>query len=372
MSAFESLFPECRVAGATDEGGRHWLGVLARRSYRLTDGAPSSEPLGSCVPAARGHELLGLFEADDLSLLKPATDVLLVGSAVGNGDDRVLSTELAVGDRRKSVRVFGRRTLQRTAHGLTLTEPEPIDAVPLDWTRAFGGEDLLAGARSARGRGGDDEDDLDRPIYPRNPFGIGYFVAGDLARLDGALAPQVEDPSFPITAESLAPRPHAAWPTRPVAAGYGPLNRFVFPRVQHAVALGVGAFDLPELRDGSLDRAIAAAEIGAATLNDRFYQCASPGLGLAQLRGDERVVLRGFRPGGRECRTALPGDVPALTLSLPGAGVRRLAPALKSVLVEIDEGRITTTWAGRIEVAMPYSAEQLDTLRAELRWSRAS
>ena len=66
----------------------------------------------------------------------------------------------------------------------------------------------------------------------------------------------------------------------------------------------------------------------------------------------------------------LPGDVPELMLGPPGVSPRRLAPLLQTVLLEPDEDRVTLTWAGVLEVAMPYPEHMVASMPHSVRWGR--
>ncbi|MEM9692467.1 MAG: DUF2169 domain-containing protein, partial [Myxococcota bacterium] len=135
-----------------------------------------------------------LRRASDFAEFKPRAEVLVYGSCRLPG--RVTSTELTlgVGNWSKTVIVTGDR---RWRDGKP-TPPELFDEMPLDFTRAFGGESSLT-----------------------NPAGIG---------LDDGRLPNLELPEDRITSPEARPAPAAlnginpAWPTRRGKRGtaYGP------------------------------------------------------------------------------------------------------------------------------------------------------
>ena len=356
MSALDEFFGDQRITGSTDLEGHHWLGVVARRSYGLRHEGMSRPIERSIPPSSEDDELCGLIEADDLAILKPFTDVFLTATIEGRRSETMIDTCLELGTLRKVARVWGRRTVEGTSEAPRLSEAEPIDGLRLGPRHAFGGWD------------GPEH------VYPRNPRGVGYLVAGeghadrDVRRLRALEVPQLEDPTDPVTIDRLIPAPHAAWPSRPVAAGYGPLDRLVFPRCQNLVALGIVPGSKPrELEDRSFPESSLDAPEGTLALDPRFLQCASSGLGTARLLGNERFGLRGFSRG--DVRSCLPGQIPRLELTLPGVGTRTVPPALKTVLFEVDHDRVSLTWVGRLEVLFPYGEAELAAVKASVRWS---
>jgi len=85
------------------------------------DGEPGSSPL---------------IEASDIALEKPATDVLLCGSAYAPGAVAQATVEVnfSVGTVRKSLVVCGARTWKKTWFGERPSPPEPFTVQPITWT----------------------------------------------------------------------------------------------------------------------------------------------------------------------------------------------------------------------------------------------
>jgi hypothetical protein len=146
--------------------------------------------------------------AADLCLVKPATDVLVTGSAIAPAGARVkqLDVVLRVGGLQKMVRVYGPRIWRQGVVGLTLSPPEPFEWVELRWENAWGGRD---------------DSDPKKPLEePRNPAGRG--LARDPSKLLHQLAPSIEDPAHPLDGRSPAP------------GGVGPIGRHFMPRRRYA------------------------------------------------------------------------------------------------------------------------------------------
>src|SRR6266568_7657045 len=75
----------------------------------------------------------------NLSLTKPATDVLLLGTAYAprGRPTTQMDVSLTAGPVRKTVRVFGDRLWERTRVAHAMSRPEPFETMPLVWERAY-------------------------------------------------------------------------------------------------------------------------------------------------------------------------------------------------------------------------------------------
>src|SRR5205823_5908296 len=112
---------------------------------------------------------------------KPATDVVLVGSAYSSPESRhEVDVRLRMGKVDKSVRVFGDRRWEKALGVVTRSEAQRLERVPLTFERAFGGTD----------------DSMPEQIEwePRNPVGAGFRARKSRLPVDGAPLPNLEDP----------------------------------------------------------------------------------------------------------------------------------------------------------------------------------
>src|SRR3989441_5257748 len=77
----------------------------------------------------------------DVSLTKPATDVLLLGTAYPprGRPATQMDVSLTAGPLRKTVRVFGDRVWERRGVVPSMSSPALFETMPLVWERAFGG-----------------------------------------------------------------------------------------------------------------------------------------------------------------------------------------------------------------------------------------
>jgi len=259
----------------------------------------------------------------DVCVRKPATDVVVVGSAVSPYRARQTSLEVTVrvGAMERAVRVFGPRVWYRGAFGLALSEPAGFEEVPIRWELARGGADLR---------------DPAHPLEePRNPVGRG--LVRDPDTLDGQAGPQIEDPADLIDNH----RSHTA------PAGLAAVGRHWLPRRQYA-----GTVDEFWLRE--------RMPLPPADFDDRFNQVAAPGLTAdGHLRGGEAVLVHNMGEQG-----PLAFELPRLHFFV-GARLRGAlhgeAPALDTVTLLPNARRVEMTW--RAVIALPRRAADVDFLQ---------
>ncbi len=238
----------------------------------------------------------------DLAVHKPRGEYLVYGHA-RSGGGTVLQTAVAVqvGALSKAVAVFGDR--HWTAMG-RLQGPTPFEAMPLTWSRAFGG-----------------------PRVATNPVGRGVQR---VETPNGTVVPlpNLEHPTDLIATPDDRPRP---W-------GFGPRAPAWAARSRHQ-----GTYDarwrrlrwpwLPE--DFSWDHHMAAPD-------DQQI----PGY----WRGDEAVAMQHLVAGFPVLRTRLPGVRPRAFVSGPG-GFREVALQCDTVVLDGDLPAVSTVWRGMLAVS---------------------
>jgi hypothetical protein len=242
----------------------------------------------------------------DLALVKPGTDVLLVGSAWASGGRPAtwLDVTLSAGPLHRVVRVFGDR-VWRAGATVTATAPEPFERMPLVWERAFGGIDQAKG--ELRGE-------------PRNPVGAGYRAPDGEKPLDGLALPNLEDPLDPIT----------SWKQQPAPAAFAPLSANWQPRLSFA-----GTYD-DSWQSGR-------APYLPKDFDSRFFQLAPAGLvAPGYFHGGEIIDVTGVTPSGR-LAFRLPVLAPSVEYRLDG-GTKSVAANLDTVLIEPDASRVILVW----------------------------
>jgi hypothetical protein len=243
----------------------------------------------------------------DVSLHKPGTDVVLLGSAVAPNEKEAWQStvSVSVGPVVASADIFADRRWNVGANGATMEWVAPFVRMPLVWERAYGGtEETAAGPR----------------FEPRNPVGVGFRAArGGLPR-HGDAVPNIERSDRRITSSSDAPPP----------AGFAPLGGHWQPRASYA-----GTYDDAWQQ--------TRAPFLPADLDPRFFQIAPPELVTnGYLAGGEGVDLRGVTPQGA-LRFTLPIARPSATYKLEGRPIE-CAAILDTVILQPDEGRMSIVW----------------------------
>lgn len=251
-----------------------------------------------------------LKAASDLGLIKPGTDVLMIGTAHTPGGKPATQTDvsLAVGSVTKTVRVFGDRVWESGLWGAKSSPPEPFQAIPLVWERAFGGFDQT------------EEEEPKVYVEEKNPVGLGFRVKRGSKAIDGIKLPNIEDPGQMIS----------SWKDRPTPVCFAPVCASWEPRKSYA-----GTYDEPWQKH----RAPYLPE----DFDPRFFQLATPDLIVpGYLQGGEEVRILGATPSG-ELRFGLPRCAIQVTYRLENQNHVR-SPSMDTVIIEPDESRLCLLW----------------------------
>jgi hypothetical protein len=246
----------------------------------------------------------------DFALVKPGTDVLLMGTAYAPGGKPAtqLDVSLQAGPIKKTVRVFGDRVWEARLLGTKISATQPFDKMPLAWERAFGGVDQTT------------DDPPVQLAEARNPVGVGFMAKNGKNRADGMKLPNLEDPKQTIASVKDHPAP----------ACFAPLCPHWQPRRAYA---------------GTYDEAWQKkrAPYLPVDFNPRFFQQAPPNQVTPDyLRGGEPVEILGATPSGT-LRFVLPRLDVRVTYRLDEATLVHL-PNLDTVLIEPDESRLVLLW----------------------------
>ena len=246
----------------------------------------------------------------DISLIKPAADVLLLGTAYppGGRPTSQMDVTLAVGPVRKTVRVFGDRVWQKGGVGHGISRPAPFERMPLVWERAFGGLDQVEGEQ--RGE-------------PRNPVGAGYRARDGDTPLHGLRLPNLEDPEDLIS----------SWKQTPAPAGFAPLAPQWEPRKSFA-----GTYD----ERWQAERAPYLPD----DFDARFFQLAPPDLVVSSLHPGDWVQVQGASTSGM-LRFQLPPVRIEITYVTDGAP-QPVPAKLDTLVIEPDQQRVVLVWRGAL------------------------
>ena len=245
-----------------------------------------------------------LKQVSELHIGKLGTDVLLAGRAWAPEGQLVAASwvRLAVAERQKTIRVLGDRSWREDG---TPTAPEPFEAMPLVWERAFGGVHQLPDRMLAE---------------ERNPVGVGFAGKRSAEELLGHPVPNLEDPATPLEQAGQLCTPACFAPSAP----------HWLPRRAFA-----GTYDERWRR--------SRAPYLPADFDARFLSCAVAELAFDRyLQGNEPMEVRGATPDGPISYT-LP--LAQLEVEVKVAGSLERPPAnLETVLLEPDENRLCLTW----------------------------
>jgi hypothetical protein len=175
---------QAAIAVLPDRAGIDTLYVVVKATVTLQ---PVLSLADAQVPVTMADEYYGdpatssLRSGSELHLVKPGTDVLLIGSARAPGGRPVprMQVSMSVAERRKTLLVAGDRVWRDGRP----SNPQPFDSMPLVWERAYGG---------SHRRG-------DRVLAEeRNPVGRGFAGGRSAADLQGQPVPNLEDPAAPL------------------------------------------------------------------------------------------------------------------------------------------------------------------------------
>ncbi len=251
------------------------------------------------------------YEAD-LGLMKPATDVALVGSAVARkGRARKMTVTFRAGPLKRAAVVRGERNWLFGLLGLWLHTPtRPFARVPLQWELAAGGSDVTP------------KNEKHHSLDLANPVGRGFRARSSKLPRRGAPLPQIESPGGPF-----GKRP---------PGGFGLIGGHWLPRRRWA-----GTYDKAWLEE--------RCPLLPLDFDERFHNAAAPGLtAKGYFAGGEAIEVTGCTPAGR-LAFRLPTVSPEVTATLD----REPEPVtmrLNTVTVDTDAMQLDLLWRGQLHV----------------------
>jgi hypothetical protein len=307
----------------------HAAYALVKITYRIQDGRCHLDQ-----PAPLSHDIRDdsleprLPPGSDFWVLKMATDVVVQGSAYARDacPVRQMNCSARIRDRAKFVKVFGERLIEWRGDGSpVIPQAEPFLEMPLTYQHAYGGIDgrvpvVLPTNADELSR----FDILDHPgLYPRNLHGKGYLVVP--VKAEGAVMPNLEDPSDLLDEHRLFARNPADWYRQPLPWCFDWTNAIMFPRMAY---LGLSP-KFPAPADRSLPE--IARKFLAPNFRDLFgtsfnpsrpppvlhFQEASFGMIFPQLEPGTPIAIEGMHPEKPVLSWALPPP-PTIQLFMEG------------------------------------------------------
>ena len=348
---------------AHSKDGRDYALLLVKYTYEIRGGycrLREPEPL---LHDFRDENLKPrLRPGTDFWHRKRETDFVVQGAAYGPGQTSVRQMYVSVGIGRtfKKAKVFGKRFVEWKRGKVLISPPEPFRKMPLTYANTYGGVDFRVriseeGKRDSK-RLFSYICDRDHPgLYPRNPFGKGYLVEQE--EVEGMQMPNVEDPGDLLTPERLIVGDPRYWYRQPLPCSFDWVSPAVFPRYLY-LAPGADAWhpapeddSMPEIRAGYMPagyRSLMRDRPLEKCPHPLFFQEASHGLRLRDVRGDETVCIEGMHPEEPVIRFCLPDHIPRVEFCVAGEK-QQAAPRIHSIVCRPAEKRLTVLFAADVD-----------------------
>lgn len=322
--------------------------------------------------------------------LKTGTDVVVQGSARPPQPATEMQVAVEIGAHRHAADVIGQRFCDYRNGRLVFTPPEPFEAMPLRYENAYGGRDAhfekalmdetrrIMPAEDWRRAKPAAEAMLkqNHPLmYPRNRFGKGYVVEDRREFIEGRELPNLERPDDRLTPERLVVGDPFDWLQQPIPVGFDYLDPLCFPRS--------ALMAMPPASRLKLDMAQEAAkelippdfargnlfaqppEKLQELVHPAASRCASLGLWMPFLLGNEVILLRGMDPAIPVFCVRLPSQLPAFDVTALQPGAAEVAGQLHLVLIDVDQKTMNLVWVGRMPLPpRPVPGERADLVSA--------
>lgn len=320
-----------------------------------------------------------LFDDSDLLPQKVATDVVVMGHAHAPNGAKETQVSVAVGKMARRLSVIGRRLVEVGQDGtVRFTPTESFTRVRLSPRLAYGGYDVWAQERL---------DPVPRVLaestpkamtglyaYPRNHLGVGWFVDVDRFRADGAMLPQIEDPSDPVLPEKLFVPSAKQWIDAPISASLGWVNHRNYPRMYRMVGTMV-PYAPPEkpIRESTFADGKDLLESWAPNgkgVHPRAFSGAAPGMAVEHLRGNELVILENLHEKVGRIEFSLPNEWPMLTVKPPDVKAVEITPVMQTLRIEPDENRVSVTYCAVLPLMAPAMRSFIERVELGVVWKK--
>jgi len=253
--------------------------------------------------------------ASEVHLSKSATDIIVIGTACTQDGKPVpaLDVSVQVGNKGKTIRVFGDRKWYLAEKELRISPPSPFVSMPIIYERAYGGVHEVV------------QDSAKTTFDPRNPVGRGFQGGRTPVDMNGQLLPNLEDPSQLIKKPEDQPSP----------ACFGFLASSWEPRKSFT-----GTYD----ERWQVEKAPYLPE----DFQNRYFNAAHPDLVYpGYLRGGEPVTITNM-----SSKSPLKFNLPMCEFDVSvQVDEDKMAAAMnmETVLIEPDEQRLSLLWRGVVE-----------------------
>lgn len=361
------------------------LAGVVKRTYTFSSSSRARLDVADMQVALREHphmDLAGpteLFDDSDLVPPKVATDVVVLGHAHAPNGAKETFVAVAVGKMARRLSVIGERHVEVRPDGTVhFTPTASFTRVPLSPRVAYGGYDVWAQERLEPVPRVLAES-MSKPVtglyaYPRNHLGVGWFVDVDRFRADGAVLPQIEDPSDPILPSNLFVPSVKQWIDAPISASLGWIHHRNYPRMHRMVGSMVPHAP-PEkpIREATFADGKDLLETwtpNGSGVHPRAFSGAAPGLAVEHLRGNELVILDNLHEKFGHIEFTLPNEWPTMILKPPDVKAIEVNPVLQTVRIEPDENRISLTFCGVIPLMAPAMRSFVERVEMGVTWKK--
>lgn len=300
-----------------DNNGKETLLVVAKATYAISNGkaqlCEEQEPINFADEYWGEPGTSSIKYSGETALYKPATDVILLGSAYSTGKNkRSVDVHLSAGKISKTVRIFGDRRWEGTSLFERISDPMPFDKLPLIYERSFGGNDL--------------SNEESPENEHRNPVGVGFRAKHSKRNLSGTPLPNLENPAQLIRSSMDRPEP----------AG----TSFIAPHWEPRLSL-TGTYDSKWKNE--------RAPFLPDDYNPLFQQTAPvdqiyPGY----MEGGEPISVENASPNGR-LSLLLPVTRLDISVSI-GDDTFPLQMRMDTVVIDGDSCRLRMIWRGSMSV----------------------
>lgn len=337
--------------------GEYILSVLLKRTYdiasdQICQRASEDEPLVTGdMPWGDPINTSIRYESDFVPY-KLETDIIVNGTAYAPDGRETESCDAYVRleQTQKTIRVFGDRAVHHASGAAPVfSDPKPFQTMPLRYENAYGGIDVYS------------DDNFKYPC-PYNLMGKGFVVGNTAKSLEHVQLPNLEDPAFLLTPDTLCLEDYQRWETQPMPAGF-----CCYPKTWWARAQLIGVMPADREYEQEMrkqyaqlvpkEQRAAYEDNGFDDMDFKFFNAASPGLSAPYLSGGERVHTSNLSPEGK-LRFKLPSDSPAITLDI-GQGEMETDVVMHTVLMRMDEKKMDITWRAAFVYPGPEWLPQL-------------
>ncbi|MGJ8667114.1 MAG: DUF2169 domain-containing protein [Patiriisocius sp.] len=371
--------------------GKYILSVIAKRTYKILENGACQlhEKQDSLIDnLIMDEEIEGLFKHDiDLYPFKPFTDIVLKGVARNVKKVHSFSACIEIGNNRMDYSIFADRNVLKSGKGeFHFSSEKTIREVPLNYTNAYGGKDLLAEkpirellAEQPSLKYAEEVMDIlaGSPYrYPRNPLGKGYIINTSDENIDALILPNIENPKQLLTPQNFICKDVLKWYKMPVPFCPDWMSPGNFPRVAY-----FGNYTIPVTMDESVyeiaykfaSKAILKSNPDPKIVAVDFRACNGASLGLQSqhLKGGQQCRLTNIHPKKSEFIFTIPKDIPQIKIDGREGKLHTTDPVLHTILIEPEDNKLTLVWRGSGKALRPYAPIELENMPYEVKWKNS-